>query len=272
MVLTGLTFRLTCLTAAALFAALTVVQIRALPATTPTTHRAGSMLTDWRHVLANRRFLAFSLAMIGSYVLSFQLYLALPLHARHIAPTETAGTVAVCVLFGVSGAIAILGQIRITAACRRRWHPPTCIVLGLGLMALAFIMPLLAAAVGLDSPAQSPTALALGLAPLGVCTALLALGTAIVFPFEMDTIVSLSDHQLVATHYGLYNTLCGIGIALGNLGTGAALDLARAHHLTWLPWLTLVITGLACALAVRFLARTGRLTPETQPAAPAPAS
>jgi hypothetical protein len=55
----------------------------------------------------------------------------------------------------------------------------------------------------------------------------------------MDTIVTLSDNRLVATHYGLYNAVCGTGIMLGNLLTGTALDLGRAAGAPALPWLAL---------------------------------
>lgn len=65
--------------------------------------------------------------------------------------------------------------------------------------------------------------------------ALGGLGTIIVFPFEMDTIVTLSGNRLVSTHYGLYSTICGVGIMLGNLLTGGALDLARSAGLAALP-------------------------------------
>ena len=61
----------------------------------------------------------------------------------------------------------------------------------------------------------------------------------IAYPFEMDTIVRLSGDRLVATHYGLYNTICGIGITLGNLLTGASLDAARAAGMSALPWVAL---------------------------------
>ncbi len=64
----------------------------------------------------------------------------------------------------------------------------------------------------------------LGQILLGSCS----LGTAVVFQFELDTIVALSWDRLVATHYGLYNTVCGVGILLGNLGTGWVLGVARS--------------------------------------------
>lgn len=75
----------------------------------------------------------------------------------------------------------------------------------------------------------------------------------------MDTVVSLAGARRVATHYGLYNTVCGIDIAVGNLGTGAALDASRAHGLAWMPRVTLTVIGALCALGVRALARSGRL-------------
>ncbi len=84
-----------------------------------------------------------------------------------------------------------------------------------------------------------------------------------VFPFELDTIVALSGGRLVATHYGLYNTVCGVGILLGNLGnlgTGWALDVAAARGLDALPWLILTAIGLMCAAALRSL-RTRELLP-----------
>jgi predicted MFS family arabinose efflux permease len=82
----------------------------------------------------------------------------------------------------------------------------------------------------------------------------------------MDTIVRLSGDRLVATHYGLYNTICGVGITLGNLLTGAALDAAREAGMPALPWISLLALGLACAMALYGLHRTGRLaTPEPQP-------
>ena len=51
---------------------------------------------------------------------------------------------------------------------------------------------------------------------LVVAAAVLAVGSAAVFTFEMDTVVSLADNRLVGTHYGFYNTIIGIGILAEN--------------------------------------------------------
>jgi MFS family permease len=265
LVLTGVAFRLTCLVAAAVFAALTVVQVRALPARRPASTRTGdrgSWRDDWRTVVANRPFVLFSVAMVGSYVLAFQIYLALPLETRRLAGDGATGTAAVTALFVVSGLVALVGQVSITAWCKRRWPPGRCLAVGLTVLATAFVPPLAVSQLATDAAtASSPTAVALRSLPLLASAALLALGTVIVFPFEMDTITVLARSQLPATHYGLYNTICGVGILTGNLATGTALDAARNADLAALPWLALSLVGLACAAAIRTLDRRARLAP-----------
>ncbi|MFI8765783.1 MFS transporter [Streptomyces sp. NPDC053792] len=234
--LTGVSFRLTCVVAAVLFAGLTLVQLRYMPV------RAVSGSGDegekgergqFRTVLAHRTFWLFSLAMTGSYVLSFQVYLALPLAAGGTGPTTA--------LFVVSALVALAGQLRITAWCRRRLSRERCLVLGLGLMGAAFLVP---------------AVLGRGLVALLLCAAVLAVANAVLYPYEMDTVVALSRGRWVATHYGLYNTVCGIGITLGNLGTGALLDVTGWSAA---PWLVLCAVGLGCAAAMALLARGGRL-------------
>ncbi|MBT2419314.1 MFS transporter [Streptomyces sp. ISL-22] len=265
MVLTGVDFRVTCLVAAGIFALLSVVQIRALPA-----RRAenpgrqgdgggGGVLAQWRGILANRPFLLYSGAMIGSYVLSFQVYLALPLEVRRLGGDGEFGTAAVAVLFAVSGLSTILGQTRVTAWCKARYEPGQALVRGLAAMGLAFV-PLLAAT-AVPVPESGIGLWLLAALPPTLAALLLAVGTMIAYPFEMDTIVRLSGDRLVATHYGLYNTICGIGITVGNLGTGAALDAARAAGMPALPWIALCALGLASAAALHGLHRTGRLSP-----------
>ncbi|AZQ32697.1 MFS transporter [Streptomyces cyaneochromogenes] len=265
MVLTGVDFRVTCLVAAGIFALLSVVQIRALPARRAEeagrqrTDSAESVLAQWRGILANRPFLLFSVAMVGSYVLSFQVYLALPLEVRRLGGDGEFGTAAVAVLFGVSGLSTILAQTRVTAWCKARYEPGQALVRGLAVMGLAFVPLLMATAVPV--PAAGMGLWLLAAVPPTLAALLLAIGTMIAYPFEMDTIVRLSGERLVATHYGLYNTICGVGITVGNLGTGAALDAARGAGMSALPWIALCALGLVCAAALYGLHRTERLAP-----------
>jgi MFS family permease len=263
MVLTGVDFRVTCLVSAAIFALLSIVQIRALPARRKKDPAGQSgeggerVLAQWRGILANRPFLLFSGAMVGSYVLTFQVYLSLPLEVRRLGGDGEFGTAAVAVLFAVSGLSTILGQTRVTAWCKARYEPGRALVLGLAVMGVAFVPLLLATAVPV--PESGVGLWLLAAIPPALAALLLAVGTMIAYPFEMDTIVRLSGDRLVATHYGLYNTICGVGITLGNLLTGAVLDAAREAGVPALPWISLTVVGLACAAALHGLHSTGRL-------------
>lgn len=256
LALTALDFRITCLVAAAVFGALTVLQARALPQ-----HPAdrgpdrGSVLAEWRTVVANRQFVLFSLAMIGSYVLSFQVYLALPLQAQTIVGSEAGSTALVTSLFVVSGAVAIAGQLRVTAWFSKRWGPGRSIVVGMTLLSMAFVPLLLV-------PGAATVGPVLAGATVLLSAALLALGTIAVFPFEMDTVVRLSRNHLVATHYGFYNTVIGVGILLGNLFTGTVFGLAHQAGWPQLIWAGLTLIGAGCVLALHLLHRSRQLTAE----------
>ncbi|MBF6072731.1 MFS transporter [Nocardia farcinica] len=256
LALMAVDFRVTAGVAAAVFAALTIAQLFALPARRgEAPAEKNSVLDDWRRVMSNRRFLAFSVAMIGSYVLSFQVYLALPLQAEFIAGARSQTLVSA--LFVVSGVVAVAGQLRITAWLRARWGPGKSLVAGMAVLAAAFIPLIIVPTTGLFGTVAAVTALL-------VTTTLLAIGTAAVFPFEMDTVVSLSGNKLVATHYGFYNTVVGVGILVGNLATGTLVGAARDAGLDWVVWAGLTAIGVIAAYALARLERSDRTatTPE----------
>lgn len=248
-----LDFRIAAAVAAAVFAVLTVAQLFALPqhsADTPIEKTA--VLDDWRTVVANRSFLWFAAAMIGSYVLSFQVYLALPLHAAALAPQHE--SLLVAAVFVVSGLVAVGGQMRITRWFAARWGAGRSLTIGMLILAVSFA-PLFAI------PNSSRLGSIAAIAALLLSAGLLAVGSAAVFPFEMDTIVSLAGNRLVATHYGFYNTIVGVGILAGNLATGALLQAARNAGADELLWGGLALIGLLAAMALYRLDRRGHLTP-----------
>ncbi|MFI5538848.1 MFS transporter [Nocardia sp. NPDC051900] len=248
LALMAVDFRATATGAAVVFGVLTLAQLRALPQ-----HRAEpkttSVLDDWRVVLANRPFLLFAAAMISSSVLAFQVYLALPVHAARIAGDSA--TVLMTAVFVLSGLIAIAGQLRITRWFGQRWGRAHSLAFGMAILASAFV-PLMAIPGTGFGVWPAIGALLLTAVALGI-------GAAAVFPFEMDTVVALSGNRLVATHYGLYNTIVGIGILLGNLGIGTLLDRTREAGMSALAWAALVAVGAAAAAGLLALARSGRL-------------
>ena len=159
--------------------------------------------------------------MIGTYVLSYQVYLALPLHARTLAGRGNLGTALVTALYVVSGGVTIVAQMKVTAWCRARWGPAGSLSRGLVVLGAAFAHLLAADALLVALPGVGAVAAtAVSVVALLATAALLAIGTAVVLPFEMDTIVARARNRLVATHYGFYNTVCGVGIPARECGDG----------------------------------------------------
>lgn len=251
LALTAWDFRATAGVAAVVFAVLTAVQLGWLP-TRDIDRDTGqeSVLANWRAVLRNRPFLLFAVVMIGGYVLSFQVYLALPLQAGIVGGPGSAGSGLVAAIFAVSGVVALASQLPVTSWLARRGDSGRGLVVAMTTMAAAFL-PLLCVPNALG-PGGKPVAVA----ALLLSAALLALATAALFPCEMDTVVTLARGRLVATHYGFYNTVVGIGILLGNLGTGALFDALTESGRPALIWATLTLIGTACAAALWALHRS----------------
>lgn len=248
-------FRITAAGAAVVFAVLTVAQLFALPqhAADPAAEKT-SVLDDWRVVAGNRSFLLFAAAMIGCYVLTFQIYLALPLQASFLAPQSQSAVVAA--LFVVSGIVAVAGQLRITAWFTARWGPGRSLTIGMAIVAASFVpLVLIPDAARFGSIAA--------VAALLISAGMLAVGSAAVFLFEMETVVALAGGRLVATHYGFYNTIVGIGILVGNLATGSLMGVARQLGASGLLWAGLVLVGAIAAVALYRLDRGHHLEPKT---------
>ncbi|ORB86477.1 MFS transporter [Mycobacterium kansasii] len=245
LVLLTMNFRAVVLGAAGVFATLTVVQLLALPDHVADPHQSstsrGSILQDWRSVVRNRSFLWFAACMTGRYLLTFQIYLALPIQASTLAPHQQ--SLLVAAMFAVSGLLSITGQLRITRWLASRWEPGRSLFVGAVVMAASFV-PL----------AIVPNAQVLGTAAavtaLLTSTFLLSIASTVMFPFEMRAVVSLSGERLVATHYGFYSTLIGLGVLVGNLGVGSLMGAAHHVNADELPWAVLILIGALAAFGL----------------------
>ncbi|MEV6168562.1 MFS transporter [Streptomyces sp. NPDC051954] len=238
-------FRTSALTAAGIFAALTVAQALVLPARKGEPSRGG-VLADWREVMDNRAFLAFALAMVGMFTLENQLYLLLPEGARQATGWD--GAAGLVFLVGTVSNLAL--QLRITRSLKSRGDRARWIAAGLALMGLAFLPPAFA---------TQHTGLLAAL-PVLLGTLLLYLGVMIASPFVMELIPGFGRPELTGTYFGIFYVVSGIAAAVGNTVVGWAMDTGER-----LPWLCCALFGLASAGGVAWLHRRGAL-----PAVPAP--
>ena len=91
--------------------------------------------------------------------------------------------------------------------------------------------------------------------------ALLALGTMMAQPFVMELIPVLSRERLFGTYFGFYSVASAIGVTVGNTLTGAAFDTGQDGDLAGLPWLLMILLGLASTIGVATLDYRGQLNP-----------
>ncbi|MFF9485421.1 MFS transporter [Streptomyces sp. NPDC014676] len=257
-------FRTSALTAAGIFAVLTVAQALVLPAR-QVEPSGGGVLADWREVLGNRAFLAFALAMAGLFTLESQLYLLLPDGARQATGWDGAAGL----VFLVGALANLLFQLRLTRALKRRGDPVRWVAAGLGLTALAFLPPILATTAS-GSPDGVADA-ALRVLPVLTGALLLYLGVMVAQPFVMDMVPAFGRPGLTGTYFGIFYAVSGVAAAVGNTVVGWAMDTGRHGDAAWLPWACCALAGLASALGVVRLRRLGSLPAPQKPAVPAPA-
>ncbi|MFJ4820394.1 MFS transporter [Streptomyces sp. NPDC088801] len=257
-------FRASALTAAGIFAVLTVAQARVLPAREIEPSK-GTVLADWREVVGNRAFLAFALAMVGMFTLENQLYLLLPAGARQATGWD--GAAGLVFLVGTLAHLAL--QLRMTRALKQRGNRARWISAGLGLMALGFVPPAVVAGAsgGPDGVADA----ALRTLPVLAGALLLSLGVMIAQPFVMELIPGFGRPELTGTYFGVFYVVSGVAAAVGNTVVGWAMDAGERGAGGWLPWACCALFGLASALGVAWLHRLGSLPAPSKPAVPATA-
>lgn len=252
-------FRVSALTAAGIFAVLTVAQALVLP--DRKVPSSGSVLSDWREVVGNRRFLAFSLAMVGMFTLENQLYLLLPDAAR--GATGWSGAAGLVFLVGTVANLAF--QLRITRTLKRRGSRARWISTGLALMGLAFVPPAMSAA----TPPDGPGGAALALLPVLSGALLLYAGLMIAQPFVMELIPGFGRQRLTGTYFGVFYVVSGVAAAGGNTLVGWAMDTAETGGAHWLPWAGCLCGGLLSAAGVAWLRRIGALPDPASDSGPA---
>jgi MFS family permease len=237
-------FRTSALTAAGIFAVLTVAQALVLPAR-KVEPSGGGVLGDWREVLGNRAFVAFALAMVGMFTLENQLYLLLPDGARKATGWD--GAAGIVFLVGTVANLAL--QLRITKRLKSSGNRSRWIAVGLAVMGLAFL----------------PPAFAAGVVPVLAGALLLYLGIMIASPFVMELIPRFGRPELTGTYFGIFYVVSGVAAALGNTVVGWAMDTGERGGHPWLPWICCALFGLASAGGVTWLYRRGALPAHADP-------
>jgi MFS family permease len=245
------------LTAAALFLALMLAQLRYLPVQESAMTRGKDTLRSlWREVFTNRAFVLFSIAMVGSLTLFNQLYLGLPLEVSRLTGDEAGAGL----LFILSAIVTIALQLPVIRFCRARWKTEVSLALGLAVMGLAFLPPLAAQwTLPLDDEVSmtGPLRTAINLSPVIVSVLLLTIGLMITNPLSQEMVPILARERFTGTYFGAFSMAAGLATTLSNTATGFAFDAGARTGFVELPWLLMLALGLASAAAMYIFDRRG---------------
>ncbi|MEV6328957.1 MFS transporter [Streptomyces sp. NPDC051909] len=241
-------FRASALTAAGIFAVLTLAQALVLPVRQiePT---GNSVLADWREAVGNRGFVAFALVLVGLFTLQNQLYLLLPDGARRATGWE--GAAGLVFLVGTVAGLSL--QLRITTALKERGSRARWIGAGLALMGLSFVPPMTVS--GYGAPPDGLADATLRALPVLAGALMLYLGVMLAQPFVMELIPGFGRTELTGTYFGLFHVVSGVAAAVGNTLVGWAMDTGVRTDTPWLPWACCLAFGLASAAGVAWLHR-----------------
>ncbi|WP_034386469.1 MFS transporter [Deinococcus sp. YIM 77859] len=231
--LIGLGFRTAALAAGSVYLVACAVLAATLPHIRPA-RTVGSGLAGLKTAALDRRFRRFTLVLVGYFLLSTQLNVAVTLKAVTLAGPGATGP-----LYGLSAGLSVLLQYPLLRFVERRVRTRAALVaavltvgLSLGLMGFAVTFPQLLA-----------------------CVALYSLGTMLVYPTQQTLTARLAPPGLTGSYFGFSAISLGLGGAVGNLLGGVLMDAGERAGLPLLPWLTLMGVGVLTALGLRWALR-----------------
>ncbi len=231
--LLGLGFRSAALAAASVYLLAALVLAVTLPHLRPQ-RGAGRSLDGLRVAALDTRFRRFTLVLIGYFILSTQINVAVTLKAIALAGTGATGP-----LYGLSAGMAVILQYPLLRAVERYLPTRTALVVAVALVGLSL---------GLMSVATTFPALL-------ACVALYSLGTMTVYPTQQTLTARFAPPALVGSYFGFSAISLGVGGAVGSVLGGALVDTGARLGVPALPWVTLAVIGMLTALGLRWALR-----------------
>jgi MFS family permease len=209
--------------------------------------------SQWRDMLRDVPYLAFSAITALSWALFSQLNIAVPLYAQQVLGLEAL----IGLLWTVSSLAVILFQVPVSRHIIARMNPMAAMGLGVAI---------LGAGLGLVGFARSFTGLLLAVL-------VFVAGEMLLLPTVDSTVSLMASAGAVGSYFGVASFAWGLGEGVGNLAGGALMQHALGTGRPGLPWPIYAGVGFGVAvlfaLAGRWLTAGGRLKPPVPGAATA---
>jgi DHA1 family multidrug resistance protein-like MFS transporter len=191
------------------------------------THVRHSMVDSMVHVLKDRRFVRYTVILMGYYYLNMQLFLTIPLLVEDVMHSKTY----VGIVLSTISVSVILLQMKVTEWLQGYTQRLTLI--GIGTLVMS---------VGLFLLAFADTFWLLILDAF-----LFALGTMIAVPNLVDMVPRFAPKEHVGAYYGFNGYSMAVGGSFGQFLGGWVYDTAVQMQAAWLPWTICLAVGLVVA-------------------------
>ncbi|CAM3247139.1 MFS transporter [Brevibacillus invocatus] len=186
-----------------------------------------SVWESMSHVIKDKRFVRFTIILMGYYYLNMQIFLTIPRFVEDVMHDKFYVGV---VLSTVSISVIVL-QMQVTRWLDGYQQRLTLIgigtlVMGIGLFMLTFTQSLWLMLINVF---------------------LYALGTMISVPNLVEMVPRFAPKELVGAYYGFNGYSVAIGGSVGQIVGGWVYDLGREMAMPWMPWSICLLVGLIVA-------------------------
>lgn len=224
--LSAVDFTYLSLFAGGMFAINAILSFLLLPpiAATNTRH---SVWESMSIVLKDRRFVRFTIILMGYYYLNMQVFLTIPMLVEDVTHNKAY----VGIVLSALSLFVILFQMKVTQWLEGYQQRLTLIGIGTLVMSMGLFLFTFA-----DS-----------LWMLLVDVFLYALGTMIAVPNLVDVVPRFAPKELVGAYYGFNGYSIAIGGSLGQVAGGWVYDIGFRLQTPWLPWTICLVVGLVVA-------------------------
>lgn len=236
-------FDVTCYLAAAVFGAMAIGQVLALPPAPET--QSPPLGPAVRAILRARPLVWFALASSGLYAVWNQAFLLLPLEATRLVGHPAAASGGIFLLIAVT-TFAIQGR---AVDANRRWGAVRTTAFGSLLTGFGYVAVLVTRTVWPGEPGT--VAAWAGGVLLGLGTITTAVGNGLATPSENDLVVRLSPPGQSGAGFGLSGCFGGLAATAVTPLVGKADDLGWEHGVPWLAPVLVCFVAVVTTVAVR---------------------
>ena len=193
----------------------------------------GGLMDGIKLALRDRRFVAYTIIMMGYWFMWVQITISMPLMARAISGTNDA----VSWVYALNSGMGIILQYPVLRLAERYLAPSSTLIMGVIIMALGLISIAFVGQITL----------------MLVSVAVYAIGRLLASPSQQTVAANLSNPAVLGSYFGVSSLALAIGGSLGNVTGGLLYEYGQRLQLPILPWFVSGTIGMLCVAGLLWM-------------------